>query len=190
MEQIFKTLSEIDIKSKIEKKGNQNYLSWANAWGFAKQKYPSIQRIVYEDSLTGLNYFNDGLTAYVKVGIVIEGLEHIDYLPIMSYNNKSIKIQEVTSFEVSKTIQRSTVKALALHGLGLQMWSGEDLITTVSAPKVTTLTDLTIGDANWNKVLDYIKANKQLGLAPIIKNLQIKYKIDTLTKKELGKYVG
>lgn len=108
----------------------------------------------------------------------------------MDFRNQSVGIEKITSFEVSKTIQRSTVKALALHGLGLQMWSGEDLITTVSAPKATTLTDLTIGDANWNKVLDYIKANKQLGLAPIIKNLQVKYKIDTLTKKELGKYVG
>jgi hypothetical protein len=190
MEQIFKTLSEIDIKSKIEKKGNQNYLSWANAWGFAKQKYPLIQRIVYEDSLTGLNYFNDGKSSYVKVGIVIEGLEHIDYLPIMSFNNKSIKIEDVTSFEVSKTIQRSTVKALALHGLGLQMWSGEDLITTVTTPKVVALTDLNIGDANWDKVLDYIKANKQLGLAPIVKNLQVKYKISTEVKRELGKIVG
>lgn len=190
METIFKTLSEIDIKSKIEKKGSQNYLSWANAWGFAKQKYPSIQRVVYEDSMTGLNYFNDGKSGYVKVGVIIEGLEHIDYLPIMSYNNKSIKIEDITSFEVSKTIQRSTVKALALHGLGLQMWSGEDLISTVSTPKTATITELNIGDANWDKVIKYIGDNKHLGLAPIVKNLQAKYTISTNVKKELAKYVG
>lgn len=185
--EVFKKLSEIDIKSKVEKKGIQNYLSWANAWGFAKQKYPSIQRVVYEDPVTGLNYFNDGKTGYVKVGIIIEGLEHIDYLPIMTHNNKSIGIDNITSFEVSKTIQRSTVKALALHGLGLQMWSGEDLVTTT---KVSGPLELTIGDENWENVIKYIKENKQLGLATIVKKIETKYKISTNIKKELAKYVG
>jgi len=187
---VFKKLSEIDIKQKVEKKGSQSYLSWSHAWSMVKQHYPDIQRTVYEDSITGLNYFNDGKTAYVKVGITIEGVEHIDYLPVMDFRNQSIIIDKVTSMDVNKTIQRSTTKAIALHGLGISLYSGEDLITTVSTPKVVTLTDLTIGDANWDKVLDYIKANKQLGLAPIVKNLQVKYKIDTITKKELSKYVG
>jgi hypothetical protein len=187
---VFKKLSEVNVSDKIEKKGTQNYLSWANAWGLAKQQYPELKRVVYEDSMTGLNYFTDGKSGYVKVGIIIENIECIDYLPIMSFNNKSIKIEDITSMDVNKTIQRSTTKALAMQGLALGLYSGEDLITTASAPKTITLTDLTIGDANWDKVLDYIKANKQLGLAPIVKNLQVKYKIDTITKKELSKYVG
>lgn len=188
--EVFKKLSAIDVKSKIARKGNQDYLSWSNAWSLVKQEFPTAQRIVYEDQMTGLNYFNDGKSGYVKVGVVIEGLEHIDYLPIMDFRNKSIKIEDITSMDVNKTIQRSMTKAIAMHGLGLSLWSGEDLITVAKAEKVVTLVDLNIGDANWVKVLDYIKANKQLGLAPIIKNLQVKYKIDTLTKKELGKYVG
>ena len=53
-----------------------------------------------------------------------------------------------------------------------------------------TLVELKIDDANWAKVLDYIKANKHLGLAPIVKNLQTRYTIDTLTKKELAKILG
>ena len=52
------------------------------------------------------------------------------------------------------------------------------------------LVELKIDDANWAKVLDYIKANKHLGLAPIVKNLQTRYTIDTLTKKELAKILG
>jgi len=188
--EVFKKLSVIDVKSKIARKGNQDYLSWSNAWSLVKHEFPMAQRVVYEDQVTGLNYFNDGKSGYVKVGVIIEGLEHIDYLPIMDFRNKSIKIEDITSMDVNKTIQRSMTKAIAMHGLGLSLWSGEDLVTVAKAEKVVTLTDLTIGDANWNKVLDYIKANKQLGLAPIIKNLQVKYKIDTLTKKELGKYVG
>lgn len=185
---VFKTLSEIDIKSKVEKKGNQNYISWSNAWGLAKEKFPTIQRIVYEDSLTGLNYFTDHKTAYVKVGIVIDGLEHIDYLPVMSYNNKSVKIEDVTSFEVTKTIQRSTVKALAMHGLGLQMWSGEDLIDTVKTTKAPAgKIDLAVGDTNWAGVVAYVTANKsKLDLATIVKNLSVKYNLSTSVKKSLG----
>ena len=187
---VFKKLSEVNVSDKIEKKGTQNYLSWANAWGLAKQQYPELKRIVYEDSMTGLNYFTDGKSGYVKVGIVIENIECIDYLPIMSFNNKSIKIEDITSMDVNKTIQRSTTKALAMQGLALGLYSGEDLISTVSTPKTATITELNIGDANWDKVIKYIGDNKHLGLAPIVKNLQSKYTISTQTKKELSKYVS
>jgi hypothetical protein len=188
----FKKLSEIDIKGKVEKKGSQSYLSWATAWSLAKAEYPTLQRVVYEDPLTGLNYFTDHKSAYVKVGIIIDGLEHIDYLPVMSYNNKSIKIEDVTSMDVNKTIQRSTVKALALQGLGLQMWVNEDLIDTVKASKPTATTTkvaLNVSDANWDNVVKYVTANKNVGLASLVKNLEVKYTMTTAVKKELSKHV-
>ena len=189
--EVFKKLSAINVKAKIEKKGNVEYLSWSNAWGLAKNEFPTTQRRVYEDELTGLCYFNDGKTGYVKVGISIDGLEHVDYLPIMDFRNKSIAIDNITSMDVNKTIQRSTVKAIAMHGLGLSLWSGEDLVTTTAvAKKPTGPIELVQGDDNWDKVIKYIKDNKQLGLATIVKNLETKYKISTATKKELGKYVG
>jgi hypothetical protein len=188
MENVFKKLSEIDVSGKVEKKGSQNYISWSNAWALAKQLYPGIQRVVYEDPNTGLNYFQDGKTAYVKVGIIIDGLEHIDYLPVMSYNNKSLTLDNVTSFEVTKTIQRSTVKALAMMGLGLQMWSGEELIDTVKTSKTpTTKIDLAVDDPNWAGVVNYVTANKtKLDLATIVKNLSVKYNLSTSIKKTLG----
>lgn len=188
----FKKLSEIDIKGKVEKKGSQSYLSWATAWSLAKAEYPTLQRVVYEDPLTGLNYFTDHKSAYVKVGIIIDGLEHIDYLPVMSYNNKSIKIEDVTSMDVNKTIQRSTVKALALQGLGLQMWVNEDLIDTVKPSKPTataTKVALNVSDANWDNVVKYVTANKNVGLASLVKNLEVKYTMTTAVKKELSKHV-
>jgi hypothetical protein len=123
-------------------------------------------------------------------GIVIEGLEHIDYLPVMDFRNKSIGIDAITSMDVNKTIQRSTVKAIAMQGLGLSLWSGEDLVTTTKVEKPSGPLELTIGDANWDKVIKYIKDNKHLGLATIVKNLETKYKISTVIKKELGKHVG
>jgi hypothetical protein len=188
--EVFKKLSAINVKAKIEKKGNVEYLSWSNAWGIVKSEFPTVQRVVYEDPSTGLNYFTDGRTCYVKVGIVIEGLEHIDYLPVMDFRNKSIGIDAITSMDVNKTIQRSTVKAIAMQGLGLSLWSGEDLVTTTKVEKPSGPLELTIGDANWDKVIKYIKDNKHLGLATIVKNLETKYKISTVIKKELGKHVG
>lgn len=188
MESVFKKLSEVDVKSKIVKKGNQDYLSWSNAWSMLKQNYPTAQRIVYEDSLTGLNFFTDHKTCYVKVGVVVDGIEHIDYLPIMSYNNKSIKVEDVTSFDVTKTIQRSMTKAIAMHGLGLSLWSGEDLIDTVKTAKAPTAKiDLSVNDSNWSGVVAYVTANKtKLDLASIVKNLSVKYNLSTSVKKSLG----
>ena len=63
----------------------------------------------------------------MKTSVIIDGLEHIEYLPIMDYRNKSIPLENVTSFDVNKAIQRSLTKALARHGLGLYLYSGEDL---------------------------------------------------------------
>jgi hypothetical protein len=188
---VFKKLSEIDIKSKTEKKGNQEYLSWSNAWALVKQHCPNMQRTIYEDPVTGLNYFNDGKTGYVKVGITIEELEHIDYLPIMSFNNQSIPIEKITSMDVNKTIQRSTAKAIALHGLGLQLWAGEDLVQTAKAPaqKPATKIALNINDENWAGVVKYVTANKNTDLATIVKNLETKYTLSTAVKKELSKLV-
>lgn len=190
--EVFKKLAEVDIKSKIEKKGTQDYLSWATAWGLVKQLYPNATRTVYEDLLNGLNYFNDGKTGYVKVGVTIEGLEHIDYLPIMDYKNRSIPIESITSMDVNKTIQRSTAKAIAMHGLGLQLWSGEEMIEAVKAPeqKPKEKVDLKVGDENWAKVKAYVEANKTSDLATIVKNLEVKYKISTNVKRELSKLMN
>jgi hypothetical protein len=188
MENVFKKLSEVNVSDKVEKKGTQDYLSWSHAWGLAKQIYPTLQRVVYEDGLNGLNYFNDGKTAYVKVGVTIDGLEHIDYLPIMSYTNKSIPIEQVTSMDVNKTIQRSTTKALAMHGLGLNLWSKDDIIDTVKTAKTPTIKiDLAVDDPNWAGVVNYVVANKtKLDLATIVKNLSVKYNLSTSIKKTLG----
>jgi len=189
MKNYFEELAKVNIKDKVEKKGNFDYLSWANAWALVKLKYPTAQRKVYEDQATGLNFFTDGRTAYVKVGIVINDIEHIDYLPIMDFRNNSIRIEKITSMDVNTAIQRSTAKAVAMHGLGLSLWVGEDIATVsgeTPAKKVVsgTYTLKTDGD-DWQKVLKYIAANKKLGLEKILTNLQTKYKITAPVKKQL-----
>jgi hypothetical protein len=185
----FAKLNAINVRDKVERKGNQDYLSWAYAWSILKHEYPDAQRTVYESPFTGMNYFTDGNTAYVKVGITIGELEHIDYLPIMDFRNKAISVGDVTSFDVNKTIQRSTVKAIAMHGLGIQLWTGEDIPElTTSAPARPIMVDktaLVIGDGNWEKVKNYAVSNKELGDSAIIKNLEKKYKLSADVKSEL-----
>lgn len=122
----FKDLNAIDCSGKIEKKNGLSYLSWAFAWGEAKKYDPNANYTIYENA-DGWNYFTDGRTCWVKTGVTVNGIEHIEYLPVMDFRNKSIPLESVTSFDVNKTIQRSLTKAVARHGLGLYIYAGEDL---------------------------------------------------------------
>ena len=125
----FIELNNIDVSDYVETKGGAvklNYLSWAYAWGEIKKRYPLANYTVYENK-DGWNYFTDGRTAWVKTGVTINGIEHIEYLPVMNNSNKSIPLKDITSFDVNKAIQRSITKAIARHGLGLYIYAGEDL---------------------------------------------------------------
>ena len=187
---VYSTLSQTSVREKIERKGNLDYLSWANAWHMLKTAYPNAQRKVYEHEHTGFNYFTDGRTAYVKVGIIVNDLEHIDYLPVMDFRNNALPIDKVTATDVNKTIQRSTAKAIAMHGLGLSLWTGEDVPVTVDVAPVTqesSLIELTKGSENWDKVAQYITLNKQIGLDKIIQQLTTKYTISAAVNKEIAK---
>lgn len=125
-EQIYSILSKVNVNDKTESKNGLTYLSWAWAWGVLKEKFPTATYTVYENP-QGWNYFTDGKTCWVKTGVIVEGLEHIEYLPVMDFRNKSITLEQVTSFDVNKAIQRSLTKAISRHGLGLYIYAGEDL---------------------------------------------------------------
>lgn len=134
----FEKLNSIDVSDHTEKKNGLTYLSWAWAWAEVKKLYPAADYIVYETP-EGCIYWNDGRTAWVKTGVIIESLEHIEYLPIMDYKNQSIPLEKITSFDVNKAIQRSLTKACARHGLGLYIYAGEDLPEGVKEPLNTEL---------------------------------------------------
>ena len=125
--EIFQKLSSINVNSKTEKKGKFTYLSWAFAWAELKKVSPTATSKVYHDENTNMPYFASKAGVIVKVGVTIEGLEHINYLPVMDFRNASIPADKVNMMDVNKAIQRCTVKAIALHGLGLYIYAGEDL---------------------------------------------------------------
>lgn len=126
---IFETLNAVNVNGHTEKKNGLTYLSWAWAWAEIKKAYPDAQYTIYETP-EGCIYWTDGRTCWVKTGVTINGLEHIEYLPVMDYRNASIPIDKVTSTDVNKAIQRSLTKACARHGLGLYIYAGEDLPET------------------------------------------------------------
>ena len=126
MDNYFRTLNDINVNGKTELKNGLTYLSWAWAWGEVKKLFPDATYTIYENE-NGWFYHTDGKTCWVKTGVTVNGIEHIEYLPVMDFRNQSINAEKVTSFDVNKAIQRSLTKAVARHGLGLYIYAGEDL---------------------------------------------------------------
>lgn len=206
LKSVFETLNSINVNDKVEKKNNLTYLSWAWAWAEVKKNYPTATYTIYEN-VDGMFYHTDNRSAWVKTGVTIEGIEHIEYLPVMDFRNNSILMDKLSSVDVNKTIQRSLTKAIARHGLGLYVYAGEDLPSTgavaskpvpkkpaktKATPKpslVETHINLEIGDDNWEKVLKYVIANKSKGLKAIGEQLSTKYKMSTVVKKEIAKSI-
>lgn len=189
---IYKTLSTINVRDKVEKKGGLDYLSWANAWHMLKQNYPNAQRIIYEHDHTGFNFFTDGKTAWVKVGIVVNDIEHIDMLPVMDFRNNAISVDKITSTDVNKTIQRATTKAIAMHGLGLSLWTGEDVPQEEEAPKKKATPkkkSVKLDDIPADKMeemLKYVAQNKHLGFKQIVANIEQKYNVNKKQEKQIA----
>ncbi len=171
----FDTLSKLPVKHLVSKKGGLDYISWADAWSLLKRNCPDATRKVYESEITGLNFFTDGKTAYVKVGVTVQGEEIVDMLPIMDFRNKSVTVDKLTSMDVNKAIQRSTAKAIAMHGLGISLYSGEDIPTEPKAPAVKP--SLELNTAAFAKVLKYVQANADKGGDALVSQLKTKYSI-------------
>lgn len=204
---VFETLNSINVNDKVEKKSNLTYLSWAWAWEQLKRNYPQASYTIYED-VNGMFYHNDGKSAWVKTGITVQGQEHIEYLPVMDFRNNSITIEKITSVDVNKSIQRSLTKSIARHGLGLYIYANEDLPSVAEElanppkntkpkeatpkkvePKKVTTIKLEIGDENWDNVLRFVVANKELGLKKIGASLVTKYNMSANVKKEISKAI-
>ena len=137
-ENYFQKLYDIDVKEKMKKKNGLNYVSWAAAWAEVKKIYPDATYHIYErETPDGLiiNYFTDGKTCWVKTGVTINNIEHIEDLPVMDFKNQSITLDKVTSSDVNKAIQRSLTKACARHGFALYIYEGEDIPETVKKEK-------------------------------------------------------
>ena len=147
---MFDALYSLDLSDKLERRENDklSYLSWANAWAEFKRAYPNAEYRIIKDPTTNLPYFNDpniGIMVYTEV--TADGQTYEMWLPVMDAKNKAMKeqpytyqvydiykktyvektVQAATMFDINKAIMRCLVKNLAMFGLGLYVYAGEDL---------------------------------------------------------------
>ena len=152
---VFEELNAINVNDKTEKKKSGGteltYLSWTWAWAEVKKRYPDAHyEIMMHD---GLPYVYDENTGYmVFTTVTIDGISHMMWLPVMDGANKAMKskpytystkysgektVEAATMFDVNKTIMRCLVKNLAMFGLGLYIYAGEDLPETEAEEQKT-----------------------------------------------------
>lgn len=123
MDNYFTALNEIDCSANMEKKGNFSYLSWPFAIAELKNKHPGATWEVKR--FDGMPYCKSELGYFVEVEVTVAGVTHSQIHPVL--NNRNKPIEKPTVFEINTSIQRCMVKAIALHGLGLYIYAGEDL---------------------------------------------------------------
>lgn len=207
---VFETLNAINVNGRTETKNGLTYLSWAWAWATAKEHYPEATYTIYEDA-DGVFYHRDHNSAWVKTGVSIEGIEHIEYLPVMDFRNNSIELVKIKSTDVNKAIQRSLTKALARHGLGLYVYAGEDLPSIekeqpkkapvkkapvkkapAKSEKVSSATPKMPGipKGKWDDFVMYVTANKQMGFNQLVANIEAKYTLTEAQLKEIKNITG
>ena len=117
-------LLKINVNDHTERKGNLTYLSWAWAWAEVLKIDPAARYTVHEWADMPVCYLRNG-TAMVKVSVEIKGDIKTCLLPVMDNRNRSIA--DPDSFAVNTAIMRCLTKCIALFGLGLYIFAGEDL---------------------------------------------------------------
>jgi hypothetical protein len=208
---VFERLSAINLNDHVEKKDNLTYLSWAWAWSATKNACPDATYKIGETE------YDDALGFMCHTTVTIEGETLEMWLPVMDGKNKSMKktsysystrygdkqVDAATTFDINKTIMRCLVKNLAMFGLGIYIYAGEDLpegealtfsqkqealmrdaVNTLNYDK--ELIDLKKGTDNWDAVVKYVTANKSLGIDKIGAQLVRKYKVSPALKKEIA----
>ena len=145
---VFEELSALNVNERTEKKNvsgkELTYLSWPWAWAEVKKRYPDAHYTIWRNE-NGLPYTVDPETGYmVYTSVTIDGITHEMWLPVMNGANKAMKPKEyeyqvgsykkkceaATMTDINKTIMRCLVKNLAMFGLGLYIYAGEDLPET------------------------------------------------------------
>ena len=117
-----------DVNAHTEKKNGLTYLSWAWAWAEVLKADPAATfevKTFAHDQYTEMPYMNVNGTALVWVTVTMFGKPMTCMLPVMDYRNKPILNPD--AFAVNTAIMRCMTKAVALHGLGLYIYAGEDL---------------------------------------------------------------
>ena len=127
-ENTFEKLNKVDVSKFTEKKGQFNYLSWAHAVRELLKACPEATWEVHLfDNADGTKqpYMKNGTGSYVQVSVNVDGVVRSQIHPVLDHRNQPI--DNANAFQINTSIQRCLAKAIALHGLGLYIFAGEDL---------------------------------------------------------------
>ena len=161
---VFETLNKIDVSQYTEKKGKFNYLSWSYAVRELLKVCPTATWEVHTfQGVDGTDqpYMKNGTGAYVQVSVNVDDVVRSQIHPVLDNRNQTIT--DPNAFQINTSIQRCLAKAIALHGLGLYIFAGEDL------PEPDALTDKEV-----DNILDLAKGIKdkemKKGVEDAVKN--------------------
>lgn len=130
--EVFKKMVELNVNGFTEKKGDLTYLSWSFAWQKFKEICPDAGYEIKRNS-DGLPIFGNSAMGYmVYTTVTATGLTYEMWLPVMDNRNKAILEPLMT--DINKAIMRCLVKNIAMFGLGLYIYAGEDLPTEIDEP--------------------------------------------------------
>ena len=136
MDNYFAKLNAISVSDHIEKKGNFSYLSWPYAVAQLRLADPAATWEVKR--FAGLPYLQTELGFFVEVSVTVQAVTLSQIHPVLDAKNRPIELPN--AFDINTSIQRALVKAIALHGLGLYVYAGEDLpavdAVTIQQPDV------------------------------------------------------
>jgi len=128
---VFDILDNIDVSKYTEKKGNFTYLSWAWAVRELLRVEPNATWVIHEWSHANgeirAPYMRTAAGCFVQVTVTVNNIERTQVHPVLDNRNQTIL--EPNAFQINTSIQRCLAKAIALHGLGLYIYAGEDLPT-------------------------------------------------------------
>ena len=176
----FEELNSLNVNEYTEEREGLTYLTWSFAIQEVLKKYPSMDYKIKKFGEQQLPYVYDKETGYmVFTEVTLEGITREMWLPVMDSKNKAMKsepytyetkkgpktVEPATMFDINKTIMRCLVKNLAMFGLGLYIYSGEDLPEVEAKAKVTE---------------EQIEKIKELVSEESIPNMLTYYKIDKI----------
>jgi hypothetical protein len=134
----FRKLLSIDVSKYIERKGQFDYLSWPYAVSQLRLADPEATWEVKR--FNGLPFMETDLGYFVEVSASVQGVSLSQIHPVLDGRNRPIP--SPTTFDINSSIQRCLVKAIALHGLGLNVYAGEDLSTLEQEDTNTNVTPI------------------------------------------------
>lgn len=208
---MFNKLYQVDVRNVVEKRNNLTYLSWAWAWAEVSKVSESVDYGIYKNPENNQPYvFDENLGYMVFTNITINGVTREMWLPVMDGANNAMKhkpytydvkeykdkkwtgkyiekkVEAATMFDINKTVMRCLVKNLAMFGLGLYIYAGEDMPQDISMLEPASERSKTIFINALQKIADKYDKNIDESILLICETAGITADDNKWTKSDLG----